>query len=70
MRNGDRVREARLAKLWTQRRLAREADLAERTISTIERGLHEPSPLTQERIARALGVTREELFPEPEEAAV
>jgi transcriptional regulator with XRE-family HTH domain len=38
-------------------------------LSLIERGLVQPQGITQERIAEALGVPREELFPAVSEEA-
>lgn len=59
---GVRVRDARLERLWTQRDLAERAYLHINTIHRVETGLVDPSPLTQQRLAMALGVKRVELF--------
>jgi transcriptional regulator with XRE-family HTH domain len=45
--------------------LARRADLTYVTISRIERGIHEPQYRTQHRLANALGVRVDVLFPLP-----
>ena len=50
------LRELRLARLWSQRELARRAGVAEGTIINIETGRHPPRLLTMRRIADALGV--------------
>jgi len=62
----NRVRDLRVAHLWKTKTLARKARLDPSTISRIESGGRTGNLLTQERIARALGVPREEVFP-PEE---
>jgi transcriptional regulator with XRE-family HTH domain len=54
---------------WTQERLAYEAKVAVATISRLERGERNASPLVAFRIAKALGVSVEEAFPEPEKVA-
>lgn len=70
----NRVRELRLAagrRGWTQEKLAREAHVNAATISRIEGGKYRPSPLVAYRIAKAFGLTVEEVFPpEDQEAAV
>ena len=50
------LREVRLARLWSQRELARRAGVAEGTVVNIETGKHPPRLLTMRRIADALGV--------------
>ncbi len=50
--------------MWTQKQLATVAGVSEWTIREAEQGRGALNPLTQERIARALGVPREDLFPE------
>lgn len=67
----NRVRELRVARGrgWTQERLAREARVSVGTISRLETGSRNPSPLVAYRIARALDVDVDELFPEPEKVA-
>ena len=50
------LQEHRIRRLWSQRELARQADVAERTIVNAERGHRQPRLLTMRRIADALGV--------------
>jgi len=67
--NGSKLARLRLAKGWSQQRLAVEAGVHAMTISTAERGAVEPLLTTIEAIARALDVPLVELLePEPEEA--
>ncbi len=63
------VQNERLRRLWTQEQFADRVGVNVSTVRKAERGI----PLlllTQERIARALGMKREELFPEPLEESV
>ena len=50
------LRELRIARLWSQRELARRAGVAEGTIVFAETGRRLPRLLTMRRIADALGV--------------
>lgn len=50
------LRELRIGKLWSQRELARRANVAENTILYAETGKRLPRLLTMRRIADALGV--------------
>lgn len=50
------LREHRLRKLWSQRDLAREASLTQKTIVDLELGRVEPHLKTMRSIAAALGV--------------
>ncbi len=59
---GPRIAEARRAKGWSMRRLARESGLSVSFLSSLERGLANASLGTLHRIARALGTTALELF--------
>jgi transcriptional regulator with XRE-family HTH domain len=59
---GERVRELRHAKRWTQERLAEEAGLNSVQISHIERGANEPKLTTIIRLGRAFGMTASELL--------
>jgi transcriptional regulator with XRE-family HTH domain len=56
---GDRVREARDRKLWTQRELSEATGIMEATISRIENGKYQRRPYreTLEALADALGVS-------------
>ncbi|HXF72131.1 MAG TPA: helix-turn-helix transcriptional regulator [Actinomycetota bacterium] len=65
---GRRLRDLRIAKGWNQTRLAARAKVSIGTISFAERGIRQPQELTQERIARALGVDRREIWPDSEPA--
>ncbi len=47
---------------WTQEELARRVNVTRKTINTIEKGKYVPSTHLSLRIARAFGVTVEELF--------
>ena len=55
------LQEHRIRRLWSQRELARQADVAERTIVNAERGHRQPRLLTMRRIADALGVDWKEV---------
>jgi putative transcriptional regulator len=67
----NRIRDFRLEKQWTQEKLAQKARVTFSTISLLERGHRNPSPLVAYRIAKALGRDLQEVFPDvPEEAAV
>ena len=50
------LRELRIARLWSQRELARRAGVAEGTVIFAETGRRLPRLLTMRRIADALGV--------------
>lgn len=58
---GRAVREARAARSWSQEQLGAAAGLDRTYISGLERGTRNPSLLTQERIAAALGVALHDL---------
>jgi transcriptional regulator with XRE-family HTH domain len=67
--NGAKLARLRLAKGWSQQRLAVEAGVHVMTVSSAERGAKEPLLATVEALARALDVPIPELLkPEPEEA--
>jgi len=57
------LRAYRVKKLMTQRDLAKASGVSQMVISFIENGLSEAMDLTQEKLARALKVEREKLFP-------
>lgn len=65
---GEAVRAARTARGWSQERLAAESGLDRTYISGLERGVRNPALSTQERVAKALGVTIGALLSEAEEA--
>jgi len=56
-----RLRQARKARGWRMCRLALEANVSYSQLCRIERGWCTPAPATAERLARALGTTREDL---------
>jgi transcriptional regulator with XRE-family HTH domain len=62
---GDRLKEERTLKGWSQRDLAEESGTNVDTISGIERGQHEPRPSTLRKLAAALGLQVRDLFEEP-----
>ncbi|MGE0065784.1 MAG: helix-turn-helix domain-containing protein [Solirubrobacterales bacterium] len=62
-RFGENVRAARLAKGWTQERLAQETGLATVQISRIERGVREVRLTTLLRLVEALKTTPDQLLP-------
>lgn len=62
-------RPARLAKGWSQQKLAEMADCSLPYIGLVELGKTDPSIHKARRIADALGVSLEELLSVPNEAA-
>lgn len=58
----NRVQELRLARGWTQARLAEELDVSRQTIYAIESGRFDPSLPLAFRIARCFGLAIEEVF--------
>jgi transcriptional regulator with XRE-family HTH domain len=61
-RFGDRVRELRKSRGFSQEKLAERADLHYTYVGGIERGERNPSLINIGRIAAALGVSLAELF--------
>lgn len=61
-RLGNRIRQLRLAKAWSQEQLADETGLHRTYIGGIERGLRNPAVQNVARIAHALGVPISTLF--------
>ena len=57
------LRAYRVKKLMTQKDLAKASGVSQVTISFIENGLSEPMDLTKQKLARALKVEPEKLFP-------
>jgi len=55
------LQEHRIRRLWSQRELARRANVAERTVINIETGQRVPRLLTMRRIADALEVDWKEV---------
>lgn len=64
------LRALREERGWSQERLARRARLSVRTVARIERGKGAPSMATANKLAKALGVTIDDLLQPPEKAAV
>jgi putative transcriptional regulator len=59
------LRVARARADLSKAELADKAGVRRETVSRIERGLHQPQAATREKLARALGVSVEELMPKP-----
>ena len=59
---GNKLREARDAKGWTQAELAAAIGVSRKTINTVENGVFVPSTLVALKLAEALGLSVEELF--------
>src|SRR5215217_7877397 len=62
---GERLKEERLLRGWSQRDLAREAGTTAETISSIETGQHEPRPSTLRKLAKGLGLEVRDFYKEP-----
>lgn len=62
---GRHIHKLMLAKGWTQAELSRHADLTKDSISTYIRGKVAPTPLSCQKLARALGVSAEEFATNP-----
>ena len=62
-----RERRERLKTAFSQHHLARLADISQTRVSLVERDLVEPTPDEHKRIARALGCSEGELWPEVQE---
>lgn len=61
---GERVKARRQQLGWTQAKLADEANMAQTTVSTIEGRTKRPDVITLNDIAKALGVTVDDLLTE------
>ena len=59
---GNRLREAREAKGWTQAELAERIGVSRKTVNTVENGVFIPSTVVALKLAGALGCAVEELF--------
>ena len=59
---GQRIREKRIAKGWTQQQLEDETGIAFSTLSNYETGLKEPGIFNLNEIANALGTTIDYLY--------
>jgi len=60
----NRLREIRVVKRFTQFRLRIETGIHQSKISLIENGLVQPNQAEEKKLAQALGVKAEDLFPE------
>jgi transcriptional regulator with XRE-family HTH domain len=54
--DGKNLQLKRIERGWTQKRLSEEAKVSDITISSIERGVANPSPLTMAKLATALNL--------------
>jgi putative transcriptional regulator len=61
-RLGNRLKEARAARGWTQAELAQAVRVSRKTINTIENQVFVPSTVLALSLARALETTVEQLF--------
>lgn len=61
-----RVKEERVKRYLSQSALAKKAGVSQVTISFIECGYTDPQPVTKQKIADALELTVDDLFPEDE----
>lgn len=59
---GNRIREAREAKQWTQGELAERMGVSRKTVNTVENGRFTPSTVVALKFAAALGAGVESLF--------
>ena len=66
---GERIRILRLAKRWSQERLAAAAGVSRVFLSALERGVHAPNVLVLYRVAQALQVPLAELVDQAGEAS-
>jgi transcriptional regulator with XRE-family HTH domain len=60
------IRAARERRGWSQEQLSHVAGLDRTYVSSLERGLRNPTLVTQDRLARALGTPLHELIREAE----
>lgn len=67
---GRRLYQHMIAKGWRQSELARQADIKRDSVSTYIRGKTLPTPLNLRKLAKALGVTDEDLLPNYMESAI
>jgi putative transcriptional regulator len=59
---GNRLREARGAKGWTQAQLAERIGVSRKTVNTVENGVFVPSTVLAVKLASALEASVETLF--------
>lgn len=61
----NRLRQARADRGWTQAELAERVGVTRKTINTVENAVFVPSTVLALKLARATGMTVEELFQLP-----
>jgi putative transcriptional regulator len=61
----NRLRLARADRGWTQAELAERVGVTRKTVNTVENGVFVPSTVLALKLARAMGMTVEELFELP-----
>jgi DNA-binding XRE family transcriptional regulator/molybdate-binding protein len=59
-----RIRELREERVWSQQELAEKAGVTRQLVSTVEAGRHSPNVMAALGLARAFGISVEELFSE------
>lgn len=64
----NQLRLARAERGWTQADLAARVGVTRKTINTVENGVFVPSTVLALKLARALGMTVEEVFQLPPDA--
>ena len=64
------LRDFRVSKLFTQKELAKASNVSEITIRFIENQSSEPMDLTKQKLARALKVDVEDIFPPRKRGAI
>lgn len=67
---GRRLYSMMIGRGWTQSELARQSGLQRDSVSTYVRGKSLPTPLNLEALAKAFGVTPEEMLPNQIESAI
>jgi putative transcriptional regulator len=58
----NKIKVQRAMKDWTQEELARRVGVTRKTVNTIENGIYVPSTVLALKMARAFGVTVEDVF--------
>lgn len=59
---GNRLREEREARGWTQGQLAERIGVSRKTVNTVENGVFVPSTIVALKLAQAMGLPVEQLF--------
>ncbi|MDP9357616.1 MAG: helix-turn-helix domain-containing protein [Chloroflexota bacterium] len=63
--DGNRLRNQREQRFWSQQELARRSGVSRITIARIETGVVVPTLMTVRRLAEAMGVEPVEIVPDP-----